>query len=225
MITYPSYKSLDEFIDIQRLKSLDTYLTHKINNHILEKEEEYFLNAYTLDEGSPYQPGAREIWLTRPSSSAAEHFEYIYNELERSDLWRATPEASEFSLLMDFIETLPFESTSRIIIIYDDAQTCVPAHRDHTDPEICHEFIWFRTNLKKPFYMLNQDTNQKRYVDSYTAWFDCVNQYHGTDPAEGLSFSLRVDGRFNDRLRKQIPKSKDNLAAVPSLWACAVGRT
>lgn len=27
--------------------------------------------------------------------------------------------------------------------------------------DICYEFIWFRTNLKKSFYMLNQETNEK----------------------------------------------------------------
>jgi hypothetical protein len=67
--------------------------------------------------------------------------------------------------------------------------------------------------------MLNHETNEKRYVETYTAWFDAVNQFHGTDPVEGLSFSIRVDGRFTDEFRKLIPVPGYNLASAPALWA------
>jgi hypothetical protein len=72
-----------------------------------------------------------------------------------------TEAAQEFAELMDFIETLPFASKGRMLVIYDDSGKIVPAHRDHLDTEACNEFFWFRTNFKKPFYMLNPDTNEK----------------------------------------------------------------
>jgi hypothetical protein len=68
--------------------------------------------------------------------------------------------------------------------------------------------------------MLNHQTDEKLYVDSYSAWFDTVNQFHGSDPQEGLSFSIRVDGRFTDAFRKLIPVPEYNLASTPALWAC-----
>ena len=105
--------------------------------------------------------------------------------------------------------------------MYDDIDRPVTAHRDHTDVDVCHEFIWFRSNLRKPFYMLNQHTNEKLYVASYSAWFDTVNQFHGTDACPGISFSIRVDGVFTDEFRKRIPVPAGNLAAAPALWACA----
>ena len=120
---------------------------------------------------------------------------------------------------MEFIETLPFERTGRMLIIYDDKGLEVPAHRDHLETEVCHEFIWFRTNLTKPFYMLNHQTGEKLYVTSYSAWFDTVNQFHGSDPVPGLSFSIRVDGIFNDAFRKQIPKPLANIASTPAVWS------
>jgi hypothetical protein len=124
---------------------------------------------------------------------------------------------------MDFIETLPFKTTGRMLIIYDDAGKAVPAHRDHIETDVCNEFIWFRTNLKKPFYVLNHETDEKKYVESYSAWFDSVNQYHGSDAVpEGLSFSLRVDGTFTDEFRRQIPKPEFNAASTPSFWACGL---
>jgi hypothetical protein len=74
--------------------------------------------------------------------------------------------------------------------------------------------------LKKPFYLLNPETREKQYVQSYSGWFDTVNQFHGSDAAEGLTFSIRVDGTFTDEFRKQIPwMPLDNRAATPAAWA------
>ena len=214
-ITYPSYKSFDEFIDLEKLRSLDGYITEKIKNHIKTQQEDYFLNLHRLDESSPYQPGVREIWLSRTESDVP----YNYLDLDRTEVWRPTEAAEEFSLLMDFIRTLPFKATGRMLIIYDDSGAAVPAHRDHLNPEICHDFVWFRTNLSKPLYMLNHKTGEKKYVESYSAWFDSVNQYHGSDAKDGLSFSMRVDGAFTDEFKAKIPKPEYNAASTPSYWA------
>jgi hypothetical protein len=218
-ISYPSYKSLDAFIDVQRLRSLDSYLTERVERHIQAGSDDLFLNEHTLRPDMPYQPGAREIWLTRTIPGTP----YDYLDLNKSSLWKPTAAAVEFSELMSFIETLPFSATGRILVIYDNRGVAVPAHRDHLETEICHDFIWFRTNLRKPFFMFNQRTEEKLYVESYSAWFDTVNQFHGSDPAHGLSFSIRVDGIFSDQFRKQIPRPAFNPASTPALWA-ATGR-
>ena len=119
---------------------------------------------------------------------------------------------------MAFIATLPFRETGRLIIMYDHSGRAVTARRDHDSAELCHEFIWFRTNFSKPFYMLNPDSGEKLYVRSHSAWFDTVNQYHGADGSDGLSFSIRVDGRFSDEFRAQIPFPPENRASAAALW-------
>jgi hypothetical protein len=214
-IKYPCYKSFDEFIDVERLKSLDGYITERIRRHIeARKDIEFYTGPYRLKVSSPERPGSRMIYLAqskRPDS---------YFDLDQTELWERTASADEFALLMDFIDTLPFKATGRMIIMYDDVNRPVSAHRDHTSTDVCHDFIWFRTNLTKPFYMLNHHTDEKLYVDSYSAWFDTVNQFHGTDPQEGLSFSIRVDGKFTDEFRKKIPIPQYNPASTPALWAC-----
>jgi hypothetical protein len=183
--------------------------------HIAGRAEDFFLNQYPLDPTKPNMPGAREVWLTRTKPGIP----YNYLDLDKPNLCQFTDSATEFTLLMDFIKTLPFEATGRMLIIYDDKGSEVPAHRDHLQQELCNDFIWFRTNLNKPFYMYNQMTSEKLYVQSYSAWFDTVNQFHGSDAAPGLSFSIRVDGIFSNHFRKQIPISVSNLAATPALWA------
>ncbi|HEX8179135.1 MAG TPA: hypothetical protein VF525_06270 [Pyrinomonadaceae bacterium] len=214
-ITYPCYKSFDEFIDVARLKSLDGYITERIIAHLKAQTDDYFLNQHRLNAATPQRPGVREIWLTRTRPGVP----YNYLDLDKPELWTRTSAAQEFSALMEFIETLPFKATGRMLIIYDDAARSVPAHRDHLSIELCHEFIWLRTNLNKPFYLFNQRTNERLYVSSYSAWFDTVNQFHGSDAQAGLSFSIRVDGHFTDEFRQQIPTPAFNLASTPALWA------
>ena len=213
-ISYPSYKSMDEFIDVERLRSLDGYIRQRIKRRLAEQRDyKFYTGPYKLNNSIPDRPGSRMIYLAyseKPDS---------YFDLDRTELWHPTAAAEEFALLMDFIRTLPFQSTGRMLIMYDDVRREVPAHRDHVETDICHEFMWFRTNLTKPFYMLDHNTGEKKYVDGYSAWFDTVNQFHGSDPFEGLAFSIRVDGIFTDEFRKRIPKPDFNLASTPSFWA------
>ena len=214
-ISYPSYKSLDEFLSITDLRALDRYIIERIENHIKAEKDDFFLNLHRLDEALPYQPGVREIWLSRPDEAAKDG----YLQIDDAKLWHLTEAAEEFALLMDFIGTLPFRAIGRMLIIYDNAGAPVPPHRDHLNADVCYEFVWFRTNKKKPFYVLNEQTDEKKYIESYAAWFDTVNQYHGADAAEGLNFSIRVDGKFTDEFRNKIPKPSTNPASTASFWA------
>ncbi len=218
-ISYPCYKSFDEFIDVEWLKSLDGYITERVRRH-LEAQQDYrfYTGPFRLKDEAPDRPGTRMIYLSRSKQPDS------YYDLDRTELWQPTEAAEEFSELMDFIRSLPFSSTGRILIMYDDLPRPVSAHRDHDVVEVCHEFVWFRTNLSKPFYMLDHRTGRKLSVSSYSAWFDTVNQFHGSDPIDGLSFSVRVDGHFTEEFRKLIPKPGVNPASAPALWACSGDR-
>jgi hypothetical protein len=213
-ISFPSYKSFDEFIDVERLRSLDGYIRQRIRRRLTENNDlKFYTGPYTLKEDGAGRPGSRMIYL------AESQLPDSYFDLDRTEIWRQTEAATEFSLLMDFIRTLPFKATGRMLIMYDDEPREVPAHRDHTETEILHDFIWFRTNLNKPFYMLNYVTGEKKEVEGYSAWFDTVNQFHGSGASEGLVFSVRVDGIFTEEFRRKIPRPAFNAASTPSYWA------
>src|SRR5215210_7389289 len=158
-VTYPSYKSFDDLIDVDRLRSLDGYITQRVKRHLLAQNDlKFYTGPYRLNSKNPARPGSRMIYLAfseKPDS---------YFDLDKTELWHPTVHANEFALLMDFIRTLPFKATGRMMIMYDTAPREVPAHRDHIETDICHEFIWFRTNMIKPFYMLNHATGEKKYV-------------------------------------------------------------
>ena len=221
-ISYPCYRSLDSVIDVDRLRALDRELTATIRRYIDTETGAYFRNLYRLSSDTPYEPGVREIWLTKTPADAP--WQYL-DMVDSTELWRLTDAADDFPELISFIATLPFERTGRMIIIYDDLGKEVPAHRDHLEPEVCNEFIWFRTNLNKPFYMFNPATGSKRYVDSYSCWFDAVNQYHGTDACDKLSVSIRVDGVFTEEFRRSIPRPEFNAASTPALWTALEEQT
>ena len=212
---YPSYKSLDEYIDLDALRALDAFLIERIEHHIAAEKDDFFLNQHRLDADTPYQPGVREIWLSRTLPGTP----YDYLDLDKPELWQRTPAAEEFAPLMAFVDILPFKATGRILIIYDNGGNEVPAHRDHLDAELCHEFIWLRTNFNKSLYMLDPESGDRLHVKSYSAWFDSVNQFHGADASKGLSFSIRVDGIFSETLRSKIPFPATNRSAAPSIWA------
>jgi hypothetical protein len=214
-IKYPSYRSFDEFLDVERLRSLDSYVRERIKRRILENDDpKFYTGPYTIREDYAGRPGSRMIYLSESSNPDS------YFDLDKPELWQRSESANEFALLLDFIGTLPFETTGRMLIMYDDQPREVPAHRDHTETEVLHQFIWFRTNLNKPFYMLNFRTGEKLMVESYSAWFDTVNQFHGSSPAESLAFSIRVDGIFTKEFLEKIPKPELNPASTPSYWAC-----
>ncbi len=215
-ISYPSYVPMDAFIDVERLRSLDGYISARIRQRIkvaTQNDIAFYTGPYKLNEEALSLPGTRMIYLSRSEKPDR------YLDLDQTNLWHRTEAATEFSLLMDFIDTLPFKATGRMLIMYDTEARPVTAHRDHMETDICHDFIWMRTNKKKPFYMLNHLTGEKAYVASYSAWFDSVNQFHGSDSCEGLSYSIRIDGVFTDEFREQIPQPSINRASTPSLWA------
>jgi hypothetical protein len=217
LASYPSYVDLDLFIDVHRLRALDIYLRERLERRVQDARDlAFYTGPFLLDGREPYLPGSRLVYLTQSER------EQDYYDLDRTDLWRRTADAELFSELMGFIDTLPFEATGRMIVMYDDSGRPVSAHRDHDSLDLCHEFVWFRTNLDKPFYMLNPATGEKLYVRSHAAWFDTVNQYHGADGTGGLSFSIRVDGRFSPEFRRLIRFPDGNRAAAPAHWREAV---
>jgi hypothetical protein len=217
--SYPSYVDLDPIIDAARLRSLDGYVRERLERRLKsERDLAFYTGPFVLDANDPTVPGSRMVYLSRSDR------EDDYYDLDHCDRWSPSEEAGEFSELMDFLATLPFAASGRMLIMYDPAGSAVTAHRDHDSTDLCHEFIWLRTNLDKPFYMHDPATGEKAYVAGHSAWFDTVNQYHGAAATGELAWSIRIDGRFTDDFRKQIPEAPGKSASRPALWAAQLNK-
>jgi hypothetical protein len=213
---YPSYVDLDPFIDVARLRSLDVYMRERLQQRIdCAPDLRFYTGPLVLREDEATVPGARMVALSRSSR------EEVYLDLNRTELWSPSKDAADFPELMAFIDTLPFKARGRMLIIYDQEGRAVTAHRDHDLPDLCHEFIWFRTNLAKPFFMLNPETGERLDVESHAAWFDTVNQFHGADATGELAWSIRVDGVFSDEFRAMIPVPTERKSAAAAHWAAS----
>jgi hypothetical protein len=109
-----------------------------------------------------------------------------------------------FPSLMNFINTLPFEEFGRILFFVHEHRCPIPIHRDGTcyKPHN-HEFIYLRTNFNSKFFIFDKENKKRHYVDKKAIFFN-ERDFHGGDPSPRMTFSLRIDGRFNLALRKQL---------------------
>jgi hypothetical protein len=64
-IRYSCYKSFDDLIDVELLKSLDAYVTSKIEEHEQEHDPIFGTGPMTLKASSPKSTGTRDIMLSR----------------------------------------------------------------------------------------------------------------------------------------------------------------
>jgi hypothetical protein len=161
-VTYPSYKSFDDIIDVEWLKSLDAYIVEKIRAQLAKRNLEAFhAGALKQKFWQRAVPGALIISLTKSVR------EFRYLDLDKPEYWQRTEMAEEFS--EEFIDTLPFKTTARMMIMCEDGGPGTTAHRDHFRSDVCHEFLWFRSSHNKPFYMYSAKNRKKKYVESYSA--------------------------------------------------------
>ena len=81
-VKYPSFKSFDEFIDVERLRSLDGYIRQRIKRHIVENNDlKFYTGPYTLKEDVAGRPGWRMIYLAQSELPDS------YFDLDRTELW------------------------------------------------------------------------------------------------------------------------------------------
>lgn len=110
-----------------------------------------------------------------------------------------------FSNLIDWIyNQLPFTEVGRILFFIHEHNCEIPIHRDGTNyhPHT-NEFLWINPRGTKKFFVYNEETGEKNYVNTPVAFFNDLD-LHGGDPINSMSWSLRVDGTFTDEFRKQL---------------------
>jgi hypothetical protein len=73
------------------------------------------------------------------------------------------------------------------------------------DPHEVHqrEFLYLQPNSLKKFFIIDEDTTEKHYVDCSAAFFNELD-YHGADGVPRLTYSVRIDGVFTPEFREAI---------------------
>ena len=100
-----------------------------------------------------------------------------------------------------------FSSIGRATFFVLEAGGISFEHRDPAidpeHPEIASEFIHFRINLDRPFYVRDPETEIKTYIDSCAGYWN-DQDYHGGDVVQKPSYSFRVDGTFTDAFKEKM---------------------
>lgn len=103
-----------------------------------------------------------------------------------------------FPGLKSFIEDSNiFKDIGRTLIFMSSPKAGVEIHSDYADRKTRRDqFIWLNIKGQKKFFVLDEN-DQKDYIIGNCCVFDNAN-WHGADPVQGSSFTVRVDGSFTD---------------------------
>lgn len=109
-----------------------------------------------------------------------------------------------------------FKSLYSVTIFALDANGIPWEHRDPENPttetfdpntEIKYteitEFIHVKTDNDRPFYMVDPVTKNRVYINTRVAWWD-ERDWHGGEPINRPTYTVRVNGRFTDEFKKEI---------------------
>jgi hypothetical protein len=120
-----------------------------------------------------------------------------YPRKHLSDSCVDTPLASSFDFLFSWLDSQDiFSQYGRVIMFLNEPGTMSTLHRDnpfHVSPK--NQFIWISLGNEKRFFVLEDDV-RRHYITSRCAIFDNTN-YHGSNPCQHASWSLRIDGVFS----------------------------
>lgn len=117
---------------------------------------------------------------------------------------------SHFSELIKWI--LNFQSLGIFKVLHSASLMVLEAGGipwEHCDPETLDEedfipeFIHIKTDLDRPFYMLDINTGNRTYINTRVAWWD-ERDWHGGEPINRPTYTLRINGRFSDDFKRKI---------------------
>lgn len=186
----------------------------KLKDRLTEEQLKIFISLVSVDEkikflnALTYTP--HPFWVIFLRWNRRVEKTGVYNKAVPEDcFW--TENAKHFPSLVKFIESMPFEGIGRVILFMTEANNKTVPHYDVANDEQRAEkphddFIWLSTKPNsKGVYVMDGETFEKVYPDPTKkfVWFNEMD-YHGTDPVNHFSFSIRIDGKFKPEVRAKL---------------------
>jgi hypothetical protein len=98
-----------------------------------------------------------------------------------------------------FIESLPFKEIGRVVIYGSWPDSKVYCHRDNPPTENFSHHINFNPGGYRPVYVYDSINDKKYYLPrTHKIYAYNTTDYHGVDPVAHFSYTVRVDGIYND---------------------------
>jgi hypothetical protein len=95
-----------------------------------------------------------------------------------------------------------FEQYGRILFFIHEHDCKLLLHRDgyrYTPHQ--NEFLWLNPMEIKKFYVYDEKSQTKKYVNSPAAFFNDLDM-HGGESADSMTWSLRIDGIFSNDFKE-----------------------
>ncbi len=100
------------------------------------------------------------------------------------------------------LESLPMKHLGRVVILGSNADAIVPCHRDKPADDQAlnrHNQINFTPGGARPIYLYDCPTDTKHYLpEDYIFHAYNISDYHGVDAMPRFSYTVRVDGTYED---------------------------
>jgi hypothetical protein len=192
MATY--YKGADKLLTPQQ---------HAIFNSLQTMEQRIKFLSLTTPMRHPF-------WLCFLRANKQVEASYHENKAVAEQCFD-TPNMVYFPKLMSVIRKLPMKSIGRILIFMTEANNETVPHFDASDQDQRArmgnaDFVYFQPQLQaqgvcKKIYVMDEQKN-RLYADPSKAfvWFNEMD-WHGTEAAPVFTYSVRVEGVFNDLVR------------------------
>lgn len=108
--------------------------------------------------------------------------EYLYND-----------SFEHFKFMEDFFNSLPFKRVKKILLMVLPAGCETVIHRD----PLRDRFIYLRPDFSKDFFVFDEDTKTKHYVDTLAAEW-AFEEWHGADAKPYANYAIKVAGDLYD---------------------------
>lgn len=109
--------------------------------------------------------------------------------------------SDKFPYLKSCINEMPFSEIGRVVIYGSWPDSIVPCHRDDIPNEDFFDHINFNPGGYRPLYVYDSINNKKIYLPpEYKFYAFNTTNYHGVDSLPYFSYTIRVDGKFNEKI-------------------------
>jgi hypothetical protein len=120
---------------------------------------------------------------------------------KEKDLFPWNEISNNFSYLKSCVVNMPFKEIGRVVIYGSWPNSEVECHRDDLPTENPGNHINFNPGGYRPVYLYDSNSNNKFYLpEEYKFYAYNTTDYHGVDPLPYFSYTVRVDGIFNDNI-------------------------
>lgn len=90
-----------------------------------------------------------------------------------------------------------FKEIGRTMLFVSERHSPTPIHTDLAPGSRKDQFIWVNPAMLKRFFVYDEKTDTRHHITSMFSVFDNAS-FHGGEPTDRSTFSIRVDGLFSD---------------------------